>query len=107
MDKFKQGIESRNQKQKWKDKKSFFFLTSMAFLVGDEGGSGLHLELRQCLLLLNWFPIVDQIPTASEVWFQLPDLLLQFPDGIDAPHSHRNLHSFRAIKDIHREAFRT
>jgi len=82
-------------------------LTPVTFVVGDERGSRLHLELSQCLLWLNRFAIVDQIPTASEVWSQLLDLLLQFPDGVDAPHGHGNLRCFRDIKDIHQEAFRT
>lgn len=89
-----------------KTKKNDVSLTSCAFLVGEERGSRLHLELRQCLLLLNRFPIVDQIQVFSEVWIQLQDLLLQFPDGIGALRRHRNPYSIRAIKEIHRKDFR-
>ncbi len=42
-------------------------LTSMAFLVGDERGSWLHLQLRQSLVQLNRFAVVDQIQACSEV----------------------------------------
>ncbi len=87
--------------------KSQSLLTSMAFLVGDEHGSWLHLQLRQSLVQLNRFAIVDQIQACSEVRSEFQDLLLQFLDGISAPHNHRNLHAIRAIEDIHRNAFRT
>lgn len=82
-------------------------LTSFTFLVCDEHGSWLHLQLRQRLVQLNRFTIVDQISTSYKFWFELLHLLLQFCDGIDAPHSHRNLHAVRAIEDIHWKAFKT
>lgn len=75
----------------------------MTFLVGDEHGSGLHLQLGQLLVRLNWFTIIGQMPT-SQFWSELQDLLLQFGDGIDAPHRHRNLRTVRAIEDIHGKA---
>lgn len=82
-------------------------LTSTAFLVGDERGSWLHLQLGQCLVQLNRFAIVDQIQACSEVRAEFQNLLLQFLDGISAPHNHWNLHAFWAIEDIHRKEFRT
>lgn len=39
--------------------RSTSLLTSLAFLVGDERGSWLHLKLGQCLAQLNRFAIVD------------------------------------------------
>ncbi len=82
-------------------------LTSMAFLVGDEHGSWLHLQLRQPLVQLNRFAIVDQIQACSEVRSEFQDLLLQSPDRIGAPHSHGNIHAIRAIEDTYRKTVRT
>lgn len=100
-------IFTLHHKDKNKRDRSKSLLTSMAFLEVEECGSWLHLELRQRLVQLNRFAIVDQIQASYEVRSLLQSLFLQFPDCIRAPQIHKELHAIRAIEDTHRNVLRT